>query len=167
MSRDLNDLRPAVARAARNVLDSCRKRRLDLLIYCTRRTFHEQARLWRVGRDLATIKAMAERLESDCGRTDLGVILLDVGPQYGSRIVTNAPPGFSFHNYGLAFDAVPLWNGKPLWIDDNGNGVDEWDVYGEIVRNAGLDWAGNWKTFKEFPHAQALGFTIGELLAGG
>ena len=29
-------------------------------------------------------------------------------------VVTDAPPGYSYHNYGLAIDIVPLWRIGPI-----------------------------------------------------
>jgi peptidoglycan L-alanyl-D-glutamate endopeptidase CwlK len=66
------------------------------------------------------------------------------------RKVTNAQAGQSAHNYGLAMDVVPLRNGKPVWDAR----APEWQVYGEEVRKAGLEWAGDWRRFKEYPHCQ-------------
>ena len=68
------------------------------------------------------------------------------------KIVTNAKGGQSFHNYRCAIDVVPLINGKPSW-DDN----DLWKRIGQLGKAAGLEWAGDWKTFKEMPHFQYTG----------
>jgi hypothetical protein len=68
--------------------------RIEPLIYCGRRTMEEQAALYAKGRTA------------------------------GGRIVTKAKPGESYHNYGLAFDWVPLkQSGKnaDLWIADWNN----------------------------------------------
>jgi peptidoglycan L-alanyl-D-glutamate endopeptidase CwlK len=38
---------------------------------------------------------------------------------------------------------------------------------GKIGESCGLEWAGNWKTFKEFPHFQYTGgLTIAQLQQG-
>jgi peptidoglycan L-alanyl-D-glutamate endopeptidase CwlK len=66
--------------------------------------------------------------------------------------VTNAGPGESWHNFGHAFDAVPVLDGKPAW--NYLTAKRHWDAYGEAVRRAGLFWAGDWVTFREYPHAQ-------------
>lgn len=67
----------------------------------------------------------------------------------GERIVTNAKPGESFHNYGMASDWT-IWDlhGQPFWNHS------EWNIYGAIVRQSGGQWAGDWITFKEKPHNQ-------------
>ncbi len=74
------------------------------------------------------------------------------------KIVTNARAGESWHNYRCAVDVVPIINGKPCW--DTKNSV--WQEVGRIGKEAGLEWAGDWKRFKEFPHFQ---YTGGKTLA--
>jgi peptidoglycan LD-endopeptidase CwlK len=93
---------------------------LDVLIYCTMRTFQEQAQLYAQGRTLP------------------------------GKIITNAKPGESAHNFGLAFDGAPLIGGKIDWDPEN----PIWAKYGQIAAMVGLEWAGNWVSFKEYPHIQ-------------
>lgn len=84
----------------------------------------------------------------------------------GAR-VTNAKGGQSFHNFRVALDVVPLRNGKPVW---GTSGVDGqlWKRVGAIGKSCGFEWAGDWKTFKEYPHFQYTGgLTIEQLRAGG
>lgn len=69
------------------------------------------------------------------------------------KIVTKARPGQSLHNYRVALDVVPLRNGKPIW--DTKDPV--WQQIGELGKACGLEWAGDWKSFKEFPHFQYTG----------
>lgn len=72
--------------------------------------------------------------------------------------VTNAKAGESWHNHRCAIDVVPLRNGKPVW-----DGKDPvWRDVGRLGKEAGLEWAGEWKKFKEFPHFQ---YTGGKTLA--
>ena len=68
------------------------------------------------------------------------------------HIVTNAPPLQSAHNFGLAFDGCPTIYGKPLW-DEALNGS-HWVMYGAIARLVGMEWGGDWATFREGPHCQ-------------
>jgi peptidoglycan L-alanyl-D-glutamate endopeptidase CwlK len=79
------------------------------------------------------------------------------------KIVTNARAGQSFHNYRCAFDVVPLRHGKPVW--DSKDPV--WQIIGQIGKQCGLEWAGDWKRFKEFPHFQYTGgLTLAKLQEG-
>lgn len=120
-SRSLTDLHPVVQDKCRRVIEACRARGVTLLVTCTLRSNKEQAGLYARGRTKP-------------------------GPR-----VTNAKPGSSAHNYGLAMDVVPLRDGKAIWDAK----AHEWQVYGEEVRRVGLEWAGDWTRFREFPHCQA------------
>lgn len=80
--------------------------------------------------------------------------------------VTNAKAGFSWHNWKCAYDVVPLRNGKPVW-GTTGIDLELWRVVGKCGKEAGLEWAGDWKTFKEFPHFQYTGgLTLADLRSG-
>ena len=103
MSRSLDDLRPEVRPQVDAFLAECKAQGLDLIVTCTSRTDAEQAALYAQGRTAP-------------------------GPR-----VTNAKPGTSAHNYGLAIDIVPVVNGKPDW-----NGHDEvWQRIGVIGKLVG------------------------------
>ena len=79
--------------------------------------------------------------------------LYSQGRTTAGRIVTNAKTGQSFHNYRCAVDVVPIVNGKPAW-----NVKDEvWQTIGKLGKAEGLEWAGDWKRFKEYPHFQYTG----------
>ena len=125
MSRKLEDLRPDVREKAEKFLAAAKNIGIDVLITCTYRSNEEQKVLYSLG------------------RTSPG------------KVVTNALPGESKHNHmeggvpaSLAFDVVPLVMGKPMW--DAGNPV--WKVLGGIGKSVGLNWAGDWKRFREYPH---------------
>lgn len=68
-------------------------------------------------------------------------------------VVTNANAGCSFHNWRLAFDVIIINNGKPVW-DASEKNIEQWRRLGEIGESVGLEWAGRWKSFPEFPHFQ-------------
>jgi peptidoglycan LD-endopeptidase CwlK len=78
------------------------------------------------------------------------------------NIVTRARAGQSWHNWRCALDVVPLVNGKAIWDDQA-----LWKQVGEIGKSCGLEWAGDWKTFKEYPHFQYTGgLTLAQLQQG-
>jgi peptidoglycan L-alanyl-D-glutamate endopeptidase CwlK len=79
-------------------------------------------------------------------------------------IITYSRPGFSFHNYGLAFDCIfydkqgkkittkkdPLWKKVKNWAND-----------------AGLEWGGNFKSIFDAGHFQySGGLTINDIFNG-
>jgi hypothetical protein len=65
--------------------------------------------------------------------------------------VTNAKPGESSHNHGLAIDAVPFVHGDSGPLDWNPNDA-EYKTFVQAMLAAGLKWGGNWKTFKDMDH---------------
>lgn len=79
------------------------------------------------------------------------------------KIVTNAKAGQSWHNYRCAVDVVPIVAGKPRWdVKD-----EVWQQVGKLGKAAGLEWAGDWKKFKEYPHFQYTGgLTLAQLQSG-
>ncbi|GAB3033459.1 M15 family metallopeptidase [Bowmanella dokdonensis] len=150
-SRDLKDLVPEAREKAERVTRACHDAAgFDLLIYCTLRTLEEQARLYRQSRSRAEVEQKMASFHRQ-GFGFLANVLESVGPCYGKH-VTNAAPGESWHNYAEAWDAVPLIGGKAAW--NYLEAKDHWDAYGEAVRQVGMSWAGDWTTFREYPHAQ-------------
>lgn len=80
--------------------------------------------------------------------------------------VTNAQAGKSFHNWRVAFDLVPLRLGKPVWGTEGKDGA-LWQQIGQIGEALGLEWAGRWQRFKEYPHFQYTGgLTLADFQAG-
>lgn len=72
------------------------------------------------------------------------------------KIVTNAKPGQSFHNYGLAFDVVLIIDGKTaswdMLKDFDGDRVADWMEVVNICKLYGWKWGGDFKSFKDYPH---------------
>jgi len=79
-------------------------------------------------------------------------------------IVTNAKPGSSWHNYGLAIDLGLFKAGKYL---DSSSPTQADKLYAEIGKIAakhGIEWGGSWVKFKDTPHFQVtFGKTLAEL----
>jgi peptidoglycan L-alanyl-D-glutamate endopeptidase CwlK len=89
--------------------------------------------------------------------------LYEQGRTTAGKVVTNAKAGDSWHNWRCAVDVVPLINGKPNW--DGSDPV--WIKIGELGEQAGLEWAGKWRTFKELAHFQYTGgLTLTDLKEG-
>ena len=127
-SRDLKELHPIVANMCQQLINECKKENIDILITSTYRDFESQNALYNTGRNPTDIKNKV-------------------------KIVTNAKAGESFHNYRVAFDLVPIINGKCCW--DTNNKV--WQVIGLKAEKIGLFWANNWVGFKELAHFQYTG----------
>jgi len=75
-------------------------------------------------------------------------------------VVTKARPGYSWHNFGTAYD-LTLFSGKnPIWESP------KYLRAGEIGKELGLEWGGEWRTFKDIPHFQRhLGVTLAQARA--
>lgn len=67
--------------------------------------------------------------------------------------VTNAKGGYSYHNFGLAVDVVPMTPFGPDWDINH-------PVWQKIITAGlaqGLQPGALWRTFKDFPHFQLTG----------
>jgi len=131
-SRSIDELHPIVAKLCRDMIEQCKLKNIDIIITSTYRDNESQNELYKIGR---TIKGQDATPKRPMGRK-----------------VTNAKGGQSFHNHRVAFDVVPTTHGKPIWSDDN-----LWKQIGQIGKSVGLEWAGEWVSFKEFPHFQYTG----------
>lgn len=162
-SRRLEDLVPEAQEMAKEHILRCADAGFELLIYCTLRDAQEQARLYRQSRTKEQVQKKMDQLTAK-GFPALARILKDVGPQKSGPKVTNAGPGESFHQYNRAYDCVPVVQGKPIW-SPNGEGAALWEKVGKLGKKCGLEWAGDWTTFREFPHFQFTGGKeVGDLM---
>ena len=143
-SRRIEDLHPITREKVQAFLRLANENGIDVLIYCTYRSPEEQEILYMQGR-LKEFGITVSELNEE--RKRLG--LYPLSEKEANRIVTNAQAWQSYHQYGVAFDCVPLSGGKPDW----GN-IEAYKLLGEIGEQVGLEWGGNWKHFKEFPHFQ-------------
>jgi len=142
----------------------------DLLIYCGYRSLEEQNKLFCSSRRVDQIQLKVDSLRAQKYpklAQQLLMVANKILDDYDSRkqqrplvkAVTNAAGGESYHNYGLAFDAVPVLYGKALWDDQK-----KYKEYGSYVSLLGLEWAGLWVSFKEYPHAQLKGLALSNLM---
>lgn len=136
-SRKLEDLNPTVREKALNMEKRCEAELgIDLVFTATYRDDESQDALYAIGR---TIK--------------------------GTK-VTNAKAGYSYHNFRLAFDVVPVRHGKPVW-NTTGEDGKLWQDIGRIGKECGLEWGGDFKSLKDLPHFQdTKGLTLAQLRSG-
>lgn len=121
-SRKISDLLPEVAAKCEAFIAACAEEGIDCIITSTYRDHASQDALYAQGRTTP-------------------------GPK-----VTNARGGSSFHNWRVAFDFVPIVNGKAIWNDES-----LWMMCGAIGVDCGLEWGGNWDGFVDKPHMQFTG----------
>lgn len=76
------------------------------------------------------------------------------------KIVTNAKPWESSHQYGLAIDYCLIIDGKEAsWntvLDYDKDGISDWTEVANIFKKHGWTWAGDWKKFREYAHCECL-----------
>lgn len=129
----LQGLHPKVRATAEELIKQAHARGINVLICQGYRSFEEQAAIYAQG------------------RTKPG------------KIVTNAKPGYSYHNYGLAIDFCLLDEHGGVHWEVN----DRWREVARIGKSLGFEWGGDWKDFKDYPHLQmTFGLSISDLLAG-
>lgn len=128
----LSQLHPILAIRARCMVELCAYAGIAVLVTQGLRTWEEQDALYAKGRTV---------------------------PPLG-KIVTKAKGGYSYHNFGLAFDIVVLDAvGKADWNTAHPS----WQRAAELGKSLGLEWGGDWKTFKDVPHFQYIdGLTTAE-----
>jgi peptidoglycan LD-endopeptidase CwlK len=79
--------------------------------------------------------------------------LYAIGRTKPGKVVTNAKPGSSWHNFGLAVDAY--FAGKDPYLEhapDKGKFL--WSEWGRLGKVHGLVWGGDWESFPDRPHHQ-------------
>jgi len=126
--KNLATLVPNAQRKARAWLRKCHESGINVKIICGTRTYEEQAALYAKGRTAPGKK------------------------------VTNARPGYSWHNFGVAWDFVVFdAKGQPVWDSPL------MDRCGKIGEELGLEWGGSWKRFVDKPHLQLkMGISLTE-----
>ena len=70
------------------------------------------------------------------------------GRTAGGSKVTNAPGGYSNHNFGVAFD-IGVFDGTK-YVEES----PRYKAVGALGMQLGLEWGGNWKTIEDQPHFQ-------------
>lgn len=139
-SRKLEDLQPQVRAMAEQLLARSAVAGIPLTVTFTRRSMATQAALYAQGRTCP------------------------------GCIVTNARPGYSFHNFGLALDVVPTdLLSLPRWGDtpDHQARTDAlWAKAGAIGKALGFRWGGEFTHLIDRPHFEwSGGLTLADLRA--
>ena len=112
-------LRPDAQQKAREWLLKCLEAGINVKIIAGTRTYKEQDALYAQGRSTP-------------------------GPK-----VTNAPAGYSWHNFGVGWDFLVFDStGQPLWESPL------MEKCGKIAELLGLEWGGHWTDFQDTPHIQ-------------
>ncbi len=73
------------------------------------------------------------------------------------KAVTRAGPWQSCHQYGLAVDSAVFKDGKLQWDLGDGWVNRGYMLYGQLAKEAGLQWGGDWQSIKDYPHVEKAG----------
>ncbi|HEX9592094.1 MAG TPA: M15 family metallopeptidase [bacterium] len=153
MAADLQTLIPEFRAVVEALIAACTARRVEMRPYFAVRSPFAQARLWRQSRATEEIQQKIADLEEG-GAPFLAHCIASVGPQNGAR-VTNAPPGFSWHQWGEAVDCFWVVDGGAEWSTRKEiAGVNGYRVYAEEAAAFDLDPGGYWRSMKDWPHVQ-------------
>ena len=68
--------------------------------------------------------------------------------------VTRARGGRSWHQYGLAADSAFIRDGKLIISERDPWAMRGYQLYGQVAKEAGLVWGGDWKSIKDLMHVE-------------
>lgn len=136
----------------KQIVERCHKRGVYVLFTQGMRTKEEQAKLY------------------GQGRTGYFYNGKDYS-QPSKPLVTNAKPGESIHNYGLALDFAIIKNGSEVvWnttADFDKDGKADWLEVVEEAKKLGFKWGGDWTTFRDYSHLEWIGnLTYAQIYSG-
>lgn len=165
MSRDMNKLQPEFKEKLEQAIETAREQHgIYMVPYETERDVWRQAGLWRRSRSGYLIREECKELRRE-GAGYLADVIESVGPQHGSW-ATNALPGQSWHQWGLACDLYWDKNG-PLpggveWSDLTG-----YRIFANVARDLGLTSGFFWRSrdavHVQLPEATAPRMTMAEI----
>jgi peptidoglycan L-alanyl-D-glutamate endopeptidase CwlK len=140
---NIEELRPKTRQLCKLWIEECRKDGINLLVTQTLRSMALQDAYFSQGRESLEVVNLKRKKVGLTGITEKE-----------NKIVTRAKPGASPHNYGLAWDFVPLKNNKACWDD-----LTLFKKCGEIAKKINLEgytleWGGDFKSIKDMPHIQ-------------
>jgi peptidoglycan L-alanyl-D-glutamate endopeptidase CwlK len=120
---------PKLAEAIRKMADMLSVEGIEIRVTQGYRSWTDQLNLWMKGRDVTG--QVTDR----------------------SKVVTNAPPGHSYHNFGLAVDVAPFTDNTPDWNLNH----PVWKRIVTVGKSLGLTAGAEWRTFPDWPHFQLTG----------
>jgi hypothetical protein len=153
MAADLSVLDPSFKAKVSKLVIACKRRGCEMRPNIGRRDPVEQARLWRQSRSREEIQSKIAEL-NNAGAKFLAKCIDKAGPQSGAH-VTNALPGFSWHQWDVALDCFWVVDGKAEWSTRKlVDGLNGYQVYADEAEKLGLTAGGHWATFKDWAHVQ-------------
>lgn len=68
--------------------------------------------------------------------------------------VTQAGPGASYHQHGLAADSAFLIGGQLVISETDPRAANGYELFGALAQSAGLVWGGSWRSLKDLGHVE-------------
>jgi len=144
----LTNINPIVADKALQLVSLAFDKGYKLLITQGLRTYAEQNELYAQSRTQAQLNKVG---------------LSNVVAKPNEPWATNARGGYSYHNFGLAFDFAVLDKDDKIDWDT----TSKYNTVGSLGKTLGLEWGGDWKSAKDRPHFQmTFGLSEAQLRAG-
>ncbi|MEF2969323.1 M15 family metallopeptidase [Paenibacillus sp. M1] len=125
------NLNPALKYAGEKLIERCYERGVEIRITWGYRSAAQQQEMYKQGRTAAS-KAK------------------------GEKVVTQAKPGESNHNYGLAVDFVRIKGRYNMIADIDHDGIADWIEVVTQAKLLGSAWGGDRKSFKDYPHFEMM-----------
>jgi len=154
MAVNLTELEPPFTDKVTQLLQACRDAGYKMVPTEGIRHPVEQGKLWRQSRSGAVVQQTIADLRAE-GLDFIADCIVNAGPANGEH-VTNALPGFSWHQWGEAIDCVwVMQNGQENWsVDHLENGKNGYHVYADLAEQFELTAGGHWQSLKDWPHVQ-------------
>jgi peptidoglycan L-alanyl-D-glutamate endopeptidase CwlK len=149
--KNMGGVNPSLKDYALELIKRCYKEGIYVQLSSGYRSHEDQAKLFGQGRSNYIYKGKQYGRIKDANGKQL-------------KVVTNAEPGQSIHNYGLAIDYFLVSDDgeDALWTVN-----DKWKRVAAIAKKMGFEWGGDWKTFVDYPHLQyTKGLTLTQIGRG-
>jgi peptidoglycan LD-endopeptidase CwlK len=145
----VSDFRPLV----KKLLDNCQNRGVIMIPFQTMRSPFLQAQYWRQSRNVAEVNKVIQQLKQK--KANFLVSCIERAPETQGPKITNALPGFSWHQWGEAIDCYWQVNGSPEWdCDRMVDGINGYHIYAEESLKLKLTPGFYWDSIKDAAHVQ-------------
>ena len=129
----LKEICPALADRVRKGVELLAAQGITVKVIQALRSWAMQQELWQQGRDIN------------------GNVIVK------GKVVTDAPPGYSYHEFGLAVDVAPFdVEGKPIWNYVISPGKEAWEAIEKIAPDIQLFSGACFHTITDRPHWQCV-----------
>lgn len=148
------DLDPEFASKISAVLANCKQQGIEIELREGKRNTFTQAVYWRRSRSKEEVDHKIKELQNS-NADFLAYSLFVVGEQHGPH-ATNALPGLSWHQYGLAVDCAWILDGQICWDNENlYQGINGYEVLAQEAKRLHIYSGHDWTNLRDSGHLQA------------